>query len=76
MSPKMTKQIIGAAVGVVIGLMMLLIGFFKTLLLVALGLLGWWLCGSRVIPQPVKEFAARAAETVEQVINNIAKKRW
>ena len=76
MSPKLIKQIIGAAGGVVIGVMMRFIGFFRTLLLVLLGLLGWWLCGSRVIPQPVKEFAARAAETVEQVINNIAKKRW
>ena len=59
MSPKMIKQIIGAAAGVVIGLLMLLIGFFKTLLLVVLGLVGWWLCGSRTIPQPVKEFIDR-----------------
>lgn len=59
MSPKLMKQIIGAAVGVVIGVMMLFIGFFKTLLLVALGLAGWWLCGSRTIPQPVKDFFDR-----------------
>ena len=59
MSPKLMKQIIGAAVGVAIGLMILFIGFFKTLLLVALGLAGWWLCGSRTIPQPLKDFADR-----------------
>lgn len=64
MSPKMIKQIIGAAAGVVIGLLMLLIGFFKTLLLVALGLLGWWLCGSRTIPQLVKDFADRVINYV------------
>ena len=64
MPPKMTKQIIGAAAGVVIGLLMLFIGFFKTLLLVALGLAGWWLCGSRTIPQPVKDF-------VDRVINYV-----
>lgn len=64
MSPKMTKQIVGAAVGVVIGLLMLLIGFFKTLLLVALGLIGWWLCGSRTIPQPVRDFADRVINYV------------
>ena len=59
MSPKLVKQIIGAAVGVVIGLMSLFIGFFRTLLLVVLGLLGWWLCGSRTIPQPLKDFVDR-----------------
>lgn len=64
MSPKMMRQIIGAAVGVVIGLMIIFIGFFKTLLLVVLGLAGWWLCGSRTIPQPVKDFA-------DQVINYV-----
>lgn len=64
MSPKMTKQIIGAAAGVVIGLLMLFIGFFRTLLLVVLGLAGWWLCGSRTIPQPVKDF-------VDRVINYV-----
>ena len=64
MSPKMIKQIIGAAAGVVIGLLMLLIGFFKTLLLVVLGLVGWWLCGSRTSPQPVKEF-------IDRVINYV-----
>ena len=64
MSPKLMKQIIGAAVGVVIGVMMLFIGFFRTLLLVLLGLLGWWLCGSRAIPQPRKDFADRVIHYV------------
>lgn len=44
------RQIIGALVGIGIGIMILYIGFFRTLLLVALGALGWWLCGSREMP--------------------------
>lgn len=59
MPQKLVKQIIGAAAGVVIGLMILFIGFFRTLLLVALGALGWWLCGSRTVPQGLKDLAAR-----------------
>ena len=64
MPSKLMKQIIGAAVGVVIGLMMLFIGFFRTLLLVALGALGWWLCGSRPIPQPVSDFIQRIKDQI------------
>lgn len=64
MPSRMIKQIIGAAVGVVIGLMMLFIGFFRTLLLVALGALGWWLCGSRSIPKPLKDFMDRIKDQI------------
>ena len=71
MSPKTMKQIIGAAVGVVIGLMILFIGFFRTLLLVALGLAGWWLCGSRTVPQPVKEFAGRVKEQAKILMDRV-----
>ena len=66
MSPKLIKQIIGAAVGLAIGLMILIIGFFRTLLLVALGALGWWLCGSRTIPQPLKELAERIKDQISR----------
>ena len=66
MSPKLIKQIIGAAVGLAIGLMILFIGFFRTLLLVALGALGWWLCGSRTIPQPLKELAERIKDQISR----------
>lgn len=66
MPSRMMKQIVGAAVGVVIGLMMLFIGFFRTLLLVALGGLGWWLCGSRTIPQPVKDLAERIGNLISR----------
>ena len=59
MPSKLVKQIIGAAVGVAIGLMMLFVGFFRTLLLVVLGALGWWLCGSRTVPQPLREIAEK-----------------
>ena len=64
MPPKQMKQLIGAAVGLIIGLMILFFGFFRTLLLVVLGLLGWWLCGSRTIPQPLKDFADRVINYV------------
>lgn len=66
MPEKLMKQIIGAAVGVVIGLLMLFIGFFRTILLVALGAVGWWLCGSRVIPQPVREIWNRIMNQIGQ----------
>ena len=66
MPSRLIKQIIGAAVGVVIGLMMLFIGFFRTLLLVALGALGWWLCGSRSIPKPLKDIVNRIWDRIER----------
>lgn len=65
MPPMMIKQVIGAAAGLIIGLMLLFLGLFRTLLLVILGGLGWWLCGSRTIPQPVKDFLARIKNTVQ-----------
>lgn len=62
MSSEMIKRIIGAAAGVVIGLLMLIIGFFRTLLLVVLGALGWWLCGSRAVPKQLIEIINRIRE--------------
>lgn len=59
MPPKLIKQMVGAAVGLVIGLMILYIGFFRTLLLVILGGLGWWLCGSRSVPQSMANLMER-----------------
>ncbi len=59
MPKSLIKQLIGLGVGLVIGVMILLLGFFRTLLLVALGGLGWWLCGSREIPRPLIDFIDR-----------------
>ncbi|MBQ2955861.1 MAG: DUF2273 domain-containing protein [Clostridia bacterium] len=59
MSSELLKRIIGAAAGVAIGMMMLFIGFFRTLLLAALGAAGWWLCGSRALPKPLKDIIDR-----------------
>ena len=67
MPPKLVKQIIGAAAGVAIGLMMLFFGFFKTLLLAALGALGWWLCGSRNLPPPLKDLAERTRSYIPRL---------
>ena len=44
------KQSIGALVGLIVGILFLTIGFWKTLLLVALSAAGWWLMGERKFP--------------------------
>ncbi len=64
MSPKLLRQIIGASVGLVIGLMILLIGFGRTLLLCLLALLGWWVCGGCVISEPVRELIERIKQQI------------
>ncbi len=51
MSSEMVKKFVGAGLGLVIGLMWIFIGFWRTILLVGLAGLGWWLCGSREIPE-------------------------
>ena len=62
MLPKMWVQAIGAAVGVLVGLLILLVGFWKTLLLGLLAVLGWWVCGGCVLPESVKQ----AVEQIKQ----------
>ena len=64
MSPKLLRQIIGASVGLLIGLMILLIGFGRTLLLCLLALLGWWVCGGCVIAEPVRELMERIKQQI------------
>ena len=58
------RQIIGASVGLLIGLMILLIGFGRTLLLCLLALLGWWVCGGCVISEPVREVMERMKQQI------------
>ena len=48
--PAYVKRIIGAALGVAAALMMLYMGFWKGLLVIVLGLVGFWLTGERKIP--------------------------
>ena len=64
MSPKLLRQIISASVGLLIGLMILLIGFGRTLLLCLLALLGWWVCGGCVISEPVRELMERMKQQI------------
>ncbi|MBQ3222284.1 MAG: DUF2273 domain-containing protein [Clostridia bacterium] len=59
MSNPMIKRLVGAAIGVAIAVMMLFLGFWKTLLIVALAAAGWWLAGSRKVPQVVLEYISR-----------------
>lgn len=53
------KRLVGALVGIACALLILFIGFWKTLLIVVLAFVGWWLTGSRQIPQEVVDFFAR-----------------
>jgi len=50
MPKQLIERIVGAAVGVVVGLSFLFLGFWETVLLLALGSFGWWLCSERHIP--------------------------
>ncbi len=49
--PAYVKRIIGAVLGVAAALLMLFMGFWKGLLVIILGLLGFWITGDRKIPQ-------------------------
>ena len=55
----MTRQhiirIVGGALGVLAGILILTIGFWRTLLLAVLAALGWFLTGSRKCPKPVSQ---------------------
>lgn len=59
MPATLIKRIVGAALGIAAAIMILFIGFWKTLLIAALAFLGWWLTGSRQIPQNILDFVAR-----------------
>ena len=74
MSPEMVKKFVGAGLGIVIGLMWILIGFWKTLLLAGLAGLGWWLCGSREIPEWLVNFFGDAARWFSGAVETV--KGW
>ncbi len=59
MSKTLIKRIVGAGVGVVAALLIIFIGFWRTLLIALLAAFGWWLTGSRQIPQPLIDLATR-----------------
>ena len=59
MSEPLVKRLAGALVGVVCAVMILFIGFWKTLLIALLAAAGWWLAGSRKIPQVVVDYVVR-----------------
>lgn len=50
MSESLIKRLVGAGIGVVCALMILFVGFWRTLLIALLAALGWWAAGSRKIP--------------------------
>ncbi len=74
MSPEMVKKFVGAGLGIVIGLMWILIGFWKTLLLAGLAGLGWWLCGSREVPEWLVSFFGNAARWISGAVETV--KNW
>ena len=49
------NRIVGALLGIAAALLILFIGFWKTLLIIILAYFGWWVTGSRKLPQPVIE---------------------
>lgn len=59
MSESLIKRLVGALAGVGCAVLILFIGFWRTLLIAALASLGWWLAGSRKIPQTVLDLFAR-----------------
>ncbi len=59
MSESMVKRLVGALLGVACALLILFVGFWRTLLIAILAGLGWWLAGSRKIPQEVLDLISR-----------------
>ena len=59
MSNPLIKRLVGALVGVACALLILFVGFWKTLLIVVLAAAGWWAAGSRQIPQGLVDFFVR-----------------
>ena len=59
MNKETVKGLIGSVLGLIIAILILTIGFWKTLLLVALAGLGWWLSGARQLPQGLYDLLAR-----------------
>jgi uncharacterized membrane protein len=59
MSKEMAKGLIGITLGLVIGILFLTIGFWKTVLLAGLGAAGWLFSGARQLPQGFFDFLAR-----------------
>lgn len=49
--PQEYKRIIGAALGIAAALLIIFLGFWRGILVVALGLAGWWLTGPRACPR-------------------------
>jgi len=52
----MNKEMVN---GLIAAVLILTIGFWKTLLIVALAALGWWLAGARQLPQGFFDLLAR-----------------
>ncbi len=59
MNKETVKGLVGSVLGLAIAILILTIGFWKTLLLVALAGLGWWLSGARQLPQGFYDLLAR-----------------
>lgn len=51
MTKEVVWRIVGALLGVLVGILLMTIGFWRTLLIVALAALGWYLAGSKGLAQ-------------------------
>lgn len=59
MPKEMVRGIVGAALGIAVGIMLIYLGFFKTLLLVALAALGFLLSQKRDWPSAIADWITR-----------------
>lgn len=59
MTEPMIKRLVGAILGIACALLILFVGFWRTLLVAVLAGVGWWLAGSRHIPQGLIDFFIR-----------------
>ena len=59
MNRETIKGLVGGVGGLITAILILTIGFWKTLLIVGLAALGWWVSGARQLPQGFYDFLAR-----------------
>ena len=59
MNRETIKGLLGGVGGLITAIHILTIGFWKTLLIVGLAALGWWISGARQLPQGFYDLLAR-----------------
>ncbi len=65
MTKQMIERLIGTGLGIVVGILMLSIGFWKTLLLVVLAVIGWVLSSETGVRAWISEIVSRLRSSRE-----------